>query len=326
MMIVIYGIFLVGMIMSIFYTGLEIAVLTVNRLRLQHLVRQKVSGAASVVKIAGQQETYLTASLMGINIANNMVAMSAAYVADQWSFMSHQGTRLLVFFAGSLLFLFWAELLPKAVVRSCPTMFLLAMARPIVWSRMLFSPLLALLNWCLKRWAAPEGEQGTMSRQDLHALITSHEGRQVLSASESDMADKLFLFQHVTIQQVMVPLKQVTSVGADSPVADCLKLARATGYTRIPVRQERGGAFTGMVNVFDLIYKDSPGDSLAPYLRKVSVVNANDWAYKVLAQCQDAQERLVFVRDGAGRHVGLVTVEDLIEEILGEIYDEFDHA
>jgi len=314
----------IGFVLSIFFTASEIAIVAVNRTRLRHLLRIGARGARRASRIAEQPESYLSSSLIGLNLSTSLVTIVATFMVRRLDWPHHPALRFTVFLLASLLYLFFAEILPKAVVRLRPTLFLIRLRLPILWSRILFAPAVSLVELVSRKFIRDRLPSGRLSRNELEALLRSAEARSALPQPEGEMANRLFAFHRVRIREVMTPRRLVVCVSESASTEEFLKLARDSGYTRLPTYRQWAGRFTGLVNVFDLLWGEKRPDTIASLVREVPTVGADDLAWEILARFQNTPHRMAFVQDASGRHIGIVTVEDLIEEILGEIRDEFD--
>ncbi len=315
---------LAGLFLSAFYTALELAVISVNRVRLLHFIKKRRKGAVLLQTITANRELYMTISLIGINISNNLVVIVATVLARSLPFMENDLAKVAVFFTGGTLFFFWAELLPKALVRTSPTRFLIYTGRLITWSKVLFSPFIVLVKILFRILPEQKMVQNQLNRKELQSLFSTYEGRRLLSDAERDMAFKLFSFNSIPLQKVMTPKKQVVAVPPGADIGAVKKQAYRSGFTRIPVLDASGRSYAGIVNVFDVLYREDDTEPVENVMRAIPSVRLDEHAYRVLPKFQSAAHRMAFVLDKAGGCVGIVTVEDLIEEIMGEIYDEFD--
>ncbi len=314
----------IGTVLSIFYTASEIAIVSANRIRIGHYVRVGVPRARRVATAVEHPESYLTSSLIGNNLTISLVSIVATSLVRTLNWPQDDALKVVLFFGGSLLFLFFAEILPKAIVQLRPILFLMTMWKPIAWSRLLFAPAAFLVEAVTRKLVGERLSATRFTREELAALVKSHEARTIIPQPEEEMAHRLFAMHRVRIREVMTPRRRVVCIPHDAVCGDFLAAVRDSGFTRLPTYRQWGGRFTGLVNAFDLLYHDQHLETVAPLVRDVPAVGADELAWEVLVRFQGTPHRMAFVRDASGRHVGIVTVEDLIEEILGEIRDEFD--
>ncbi|HAK95237.1 MAG TPA: hypothetical protein DCM87_09595 [Planctomycetes bacterium] len=313
-----------GCVLTALYNGAEIAIVSANRLRLRHLESRGVRRSAQALDIARRRETFVASGIVGINAATALVAFVATYLARQVPWLGHGGAAYAAFFAGNVLFLFWIELLPKAIVQLQPTLFLVRLAGFVRGSRALFSPLVVLIdaasNLLLGRTAPGE----RMTRQDLEKLLLSPEARTAIPGPESEMVSRFLSFSRVIVRDIMTPRELVVSVPEQAPPEEFLAAVRRSGFTRLPVYAAAGQNFTGLVNVFDIVYRQEPPAAIGELMRSVPEIGTSELGWSALLRFQGTPHRMAFVRDAAGRHVGIVTVEDLVEEIMGEVGGKFE--
>jgi CBS domain containing-hemolysin-like protein len=145
-----------------------------------------------------------------------------------------------------------------------------------------------------------------------------------LSPEEVTMIDRLFDFAHTTVKEAMIPLVEVEAVEDNAPIKEVVALIGAKGYSRIPVYEERIDNIIGVINSFDLLDSSLSEGTLKPFIRTVPYVPEVKPVDDLLIEMQKQRNHLAVVVDEYGGGVGIITIEDILEEIVGEIEDEYD--
>ncbi|MFW6183000.1 MAG: hemolysin family protein, partial [Chloroflexota bacterium] len=263
----------------------------------------------------------VTPLLEQLNIATATAAETAAHAASV--------TIILLLFTALLVVL--GELLPKSIAIQHPERVARATALPVKWSMYLFQPILWLFsgsgNLLLRLIRVENGEVRTRAHSpaEIEILVTeSHEGG-LLDAEERQMLRNAFRLRDLTARQVMVHRTRIVAAPADRSVVDLLELAVESGHTRLPLYQDDIDNIMGFVHIKDLFRLHVEGNNnLVHILRKVVHVPETMAALSVWETLQDNRQYMAIVFDEYGGTAGLITLEDLIEEVFGEVQDEFD--
>lgn len=275
-------------------------------------------------RLAVPLETALTAIqplLAGVGIS----AGTAADVA------AHTMAITIVLFLFTSLQVIVGELLPKSIAVQYPERTALSVVLPVRWSMAFFRPLIWLFNGSgrlvlkLFNMESFEGRSRAHSPAEIEILVTeSHEGG-LLDAEERQMLRNAFRLRELTARQVMVHRTKIVTAAADSTVRDLLNLAVDTGHTRIPLYQGDIDNIMGFMHIKDLFRLHVEGsNNLAQILREVVHVPETMPALNVWDTLQSKRQYMAAVFDEYGGTAGLITLEDLIEEVFGEVQDEFD--
>lgn len=223
------------------------------------------------------------------------------------------------------------ELLPKSIAIQYPERTALSVVLPVRWSMTLFRPLIWLFNGSgrlitrLFNMENFEGHSRAHSPAEIEILVTeSHEGG-LLDAEERQMLRNAFRLRELTARQVMVHRTKIVAASTDSTVRDLLNMAIDTGHTRIPLYQDDIDDIMGFVHIKDLFRLHvEDNNNLAHILREVVHVPETMPALNVWETLQNKRQYMAVVFDEYGGTAGLITLEDLIEEVFGEVQDEFD--
>lgn len=312
----------VALIGSALYSGLETGVVSVNRLRLQHLIRRQYRHARLVQRFVEQPDLLLGTTLVGTNVCNVAISVISAHVAVQ----AMPETGLWVASVGStVVLLIFGEYLPKAWFRSYPAYRVLPFARFLDWSARLFYPVrvgvMQLSQWLVPNRKADTGQAVPfVTREELSYLTREGEQTGELTSAERRMMQGVLALTHKTCADIMIPLAQMVRVEANTPAAEVLDLARKRSVSRLPVYRADTGVFTGLVHVLDLLIAPDLGGRVAhDFARPPQFVAPTDRADQLLPHMQRSRQPLALVQDADEQVLGLVSIEDILEEIVGEM-------
>lgn len=314
------------LVVSGFFSLAETAMMAANRVRLRHRAQRGSPGARTALQLLAQTDRLLGVILLGNNLINAAAATLTAVLAERLF-----GEGKLVLAAGTVaitfLILVFSEVTPKVVgaayadrvapVAAIALAPLLKVAMPAVWFVNLFVQ--ALLK--IARIEPPKDSGGALSQEEIRALVL--EGNQYFRGKHRAMLANLFDLEAVTVEDVMVPRPQIHAIDlAAKP--QLLRQQLATSYhTRLPVYEGSPDQIIGVLhlkNVVGLMQEgeDIDPESLRPLLRKPYFVPAGTSLLQQLTQFQADRQRIGLVVDEYGELKGLVTIEDIVEEIIGE--------
>ncbi|MBN8477622.1 MAG: DUF21 domain-containing protein [Burkholderiales bacterium] len=313
------------LVLSGFFSVAETAMMAANRVRLRHRAQQGSTGARNALALLAHTDRLLGMILLGNNLINAAAATLTAVLTERLF-----GEGKLVLAAGTIaitfLILVFSEVTPKVVGaayadRLAPAVSfalkpLLKLAKPAVWFVNLF---VQGLLW-LGRIEPPKDAGGALTQEEIRTLVL--EGNQYFRGKHRAMLANLFDLEAVTVDDVMVPRPQIHAIGLDAKPA-LLRQQVATSYhTRLPVYEETPDQIIGILHLKNVVGLLETGeidaDSLRPLLRKPYFVPAGTSLLTQLTQFQADRQRIGLVVDEYGELKGLVTIEDIVEEIIGE--------
>jgi len=313
---------------TVFFSAAEMAFIAANRLRLRHMGEEGSSVAAEYLEAFHRPERVLSAAKMGVPIAH-IIASSAATAA----LLPELGglAPLLVTLLLTPLMLVVGEIIPKAVAREWATTLILWLYRPLRWAAVLLAPLVAfsgaVVGGLLRLFGSRQADtRHLVSREELKALLSMEPGEAVLSTQEAEMIDKIFDLGDTTVREVMVPLVEVAMLPVDAPPAQAVALIQQRGFSRIPVHGERETDIVGVVTAMDLLRRAGEVATLEELRRPPHYVPESKRLDDLLREMQRNRIQMAVVVDEYGGSTGIVTLEDILEEIVGEIQDEHDRT
>jgi putative hemolysin len=307
---------------SWFFSGMETGLISINRLRLRHLVRHKVRGATTLQTFLQKPDLLLGTTLVGNNIVNTVLSVLAASLGVRW--MGEHGAWF-TSAALTLILLIACEYFPKAWFQSFPARRCLPFA-PLLQglSRVLYPigrPLMALVQMMVPSPRA-EGQnaQPVVTREELIHLAREGEQSGVLTPEEVRMIDGVFELKAMTCEEIMIPREKFLYVHHDTSADDLRLFARAQEVAQFPVFHKEKQQFVGVVYIFDVLADPAPaGKSAQDYLRPPQWVMRSTPVDHVLPRMRVTRQPVVLVTDEQYQTVGLVALEDVLEEVVGSL-------
>jgi CBS domain containing-hemolysin-like protein len=302
-----------------FFSGSETALYRANWIRLTNWVERNLSGAALALRCLERRETGVIATLVGTNL-------SVVFATELCSrFFEHRFGATFAPVAVILvviLTLIIGEYLPKALASAYPDRWLRRAALPVAVSRWAFAPAVYLLAGIARLFSAPvtvPGRRFTLTRSDFLAVINQRDRDRTGIAPArltGRLVSRLFRFSGMKVGEVEIPIEEVKSVPRDAGMNEIMTVAGTWGFSRLPVFDGAPENITGVIVVKDLL------SAPVHRVRRITRVPAGARAMEVLRGMQRRGEHLAVVEDETGRTSGIVSLEDLLEELVGEIRSE----
>lgn len=324
LIIIIVLIFLSG-----FFSSAETAFSTLNRVRMRNLEEEGSKKAARVNKILESYSKMLSAILIGNNIVNlTASSLTTAFVigvcGNAYIGLGTGILTIVVLLGGEIIPKTWANLNSEklALAYSSVIYALMKVMTPVIFIvDLLSNGILRLLH------VDPNKKMDTITESELKTYVdVSHEDGQIES-DEREMIYNIFEFSDTCVKDIMIPRTNMVTVNADESVNDLIKVFHESMYTRIPVYQEDKDSMIGFVNIKDLFIARISGQkniTLKSLLREAYYTYEYKKNADLLLEMREKSMNVAFVLNEYGSTVGMVTLEDLLEELVGEIRDEYD--
>ena len=306
---------------SAFFAGVETGVISINRLRLQHLVRRQVPGAKTVRHFLTHSDLLLGTTLIGTNLLHVVSAVLAASIGQQVAGAAGAAGAGVVLL---LVMLVFCEYIPKAWFQAAPARRTLPYAGILRAAATLLRPFSFLVNLVVRallprRVGQDVEDKMLVTREELLHLAREGERSGVLTKHESEMIHGVFDLTHKTCATLMTPRDKMAFVTSAATPAEILALARVREFNRLPVYDPDQKSFVGVVHVFDVLADDAPaGKTAADYLRPPQLVASYLPVDHLLPRMRVTRLPLFLVTDDRYEVIGLITLEDVLREITGE--------
>ncbi len=311
-----------------FFSAAEMAFIAANRPRLRHLAEEGSRTAALYLEAFRQPERVLSTAMMGVTVAH-IVAASAA----TWSLLPWLGgwAPVVVTVLLTPVMLLFGEIIPKAVAREWATSLILRLYRPLTWTAAALLPFVAVSNLVvrsvLRVFGGGEPDmRAFVSREELKALLQMQPGEADVTTQEAELIDNIFDLGDTTVREVMVPLVEVAMLPETASPREAIALIRERGFSRIPVYRRRETNVVGVIAAMDLLSRGAQVATLDELKRPPYYVPETTRIDDLLREMQRARSHMAVVVDEYGGSTGVVTLEDILEQIVGEIQDERDRA
>lgn len=311
-----------------FFSASEMAFIAANRLRLRHLAEGGHRLAASYLQAFERPEQTLSAAKMGVPVAH-IIASSVA----TWELLPRLGpvAALVVTLVLTPVMLVLGEVIPKAIAQQWATGLILFLFRPLTWTAWLVRPLTwtasTIVHGVLALAGRPRpADRRLVSREELELILQMDPEESDVTTHEAEMINRIFDLGKTLVREVMVPLVDVAALSDSAPLDEAIAMIRQRGFSRIPVYHEQVLNIVGIVTAMDLFRRGNGAATLGDLMRQASYVPETKRVDDLLSEMQKARMQLAVVVDEYGGAVGIITVEDILEEIVGEIQDERDRT
>jgi CBS domain containing-hemolysin-like protein len=330
---------LITVVLSAFFSGSEIAFVTANRLKLE-IESRRGSWTGKVVNyFVRSPEKFLTTTLVGNNIVNVAYAtlmtlflvepITALY--SQWIGRTPSPVTLLVVqtIVTSVLIMFFGEILPKALFRIHADWWVKAIAVPLQICNWILRPFIIVANQASKvviRLVQPDSEpneQVIFRRQDVELIFRElrDSGGSDLDREDSEILHNVLELSNKRVKESMIPRTEIVAIEKNTSIDETLKVFISSGFSKLPVYQETIDDIIGVIFAYDLFNNPK---NLTEIMRPVKLVPASQKSKDLLTEFRKSNVSVAIVIDEYGGTAGMVTIEDLLEEVVGDIQDEYD--
>lgn len=313
-----------------FLSGSEASLISVNKIRIRNLSEKANKSAKTVEDILRQHEKLFGTILLTENFF--IILATSLGTALLLTIFGKKGL-LVASLLMTILIVLLSEITPKTIAVSHAENVALFVARPIKWLIKLTSPVVWLFTrlpgWILKTLGAKTPPSPFVTEDDIKTMIEMGEEEGTLHEEEKEMLHKVFEFGDKIVSEVMVPRTEIVAITDDSTLTDALKLVSEKGFSRYPVIKESVDSIIGILYAKDILMKMADGEvqydmAVTKFMRDAFYVPENKMITELLDDMQKNKFHIAIVMDEYGGTAGLITLEDILEEIVGGLQDEFE--
>lgn len=336
---------IVLLVILIFLNGVfassEIAFLSVNKAKLHSDIKKKNKKAKKVKKLLENSSGFLATIQIGITLAGFLSSAFAAEtfadeIVTKLTFINVSANILkpiivvIVTLILSYFTLVFGELVPKRIAMKYPDKIAYGMVNIITILMKCTYPFVWLLtkstNLCCKLFKIGENTEEKITEETLRLEISEAMDAGAIEKGEKTLIYNIFRFNDIKVREIMTDVEDMIAVDINISNKDLMEVIRKNKYTRIPVYDKNINNIVGILNTRDIIYKFVPDNkfNLMDILNKPYFVHPSEMVDDVFRQMQKDRQTLSIARNKNGKVVGLMTIEDALEEIVGNIFDEYD--
>lgn len=315
------------LLLSAFFSSAETALTTVNRLRIRSLVEDGDKRAITLAKVIDDPGKLLSAILIGNNIVNISASSLATILATRHFGNAGAGAATGIL---TLLVLIFGEITPKTCATLQAEKMALRYAKVIYTIMLIFTPLIFILDFLsggiLRLMGIdPDNRDDSVTEEDLRTIVEAGHEDGVLETEEHKMINNVFDFGEHQAKDIMVPRVDMCFLNVDATYEETIDVYKEDKFTRIPVYEETTDNVIGILNVKDLLLYDKEQEfHVRDFLREAYYTYEFKNTSELMIEMRKNSISIAIVLDEYGATAGLVTLEDLLEEIVGDIRDEFD--
>ncbi|TGY65934.1 HlyC/CorC family transporter [uncultured Dubosiella sp.] len=317
---------LILLLLSGFFSSAETSLVAVSKIKIRSMAESGVKRAQTLMKIFENDAKMLSAILIGNNLVNTYAASIASMIA--LSFGGSAAVSVATFIITFLILVF-GEITPKTIATQNAEklalaygpviLFLMRILTPVIWFINLFSACI------LKILGVGKDSRPSMTESELRTIVDVSHEEGVIEEDEKEMINNVFDLGDAVAKDVMVPRVYVVMADVESSYDDLIRLFREEQFTRIPIYEGNVDNIIGLINMKDLLlYEDLEHFDIRKILRKPYFTVENKNVSDLLMEMKQSTFNLAIVLDEYGEVAGIVTVEDIVEEIVGEVQDEYD--
>ncbi len=323
----------VCLLLSAFFSSSETAFISIQRIRLEHMVDTKVKGAGRVSRMIQRPEKLLSTILLGNNLVNTAAAaLGTALAISLWG---EENGILIATIGVTILLLIFCETTPKTIATQHTERLSLVLARPIEVISWLFTPFVVVLGWIASRFSKLVGgtpvPRSLVSEEEIRIMISVGHKEGTVAETEAEMLHKVFDFGDRPVREVMVPRTEVVWVENGVKLADFHAIYAESPLSRFPVYQENMDNVVGILSVKDVLMAQAKGaindeSTIDDIVRPAYFTPESKRISELFTEMRDKNYRMAVVVDEYGGTAGIVSLSRLVEEIVGPVGDELAEA
>lgn len=314
-------------ILSSFFSASETALMSISKIRVRHMIEENIKGANRVKELIDNPSSLLASILVGNNVVN--IASSSLATVLAINLIGSRGVAISTIIM-TIVVLIFGEITPKTLASQNSEQISLRVANPIFIVSKMLKPVVIITTTISKFFikllgGKSDSNKPFITEDELKTMVDVSEEEGILKSEEKDMIHNVFQFGDLYAKDVMVQRVDIIALDIEESLDKIISVIKEEGFSRIPIYSSTIDNIVGILNVKDIIFmEDTKGFSLKNYMREITYTYEFRKVTELFKDMNKNRQHMVVVLDEYGGTVGIVTIEDLIEEIVGDISDEYD--
>ncbi|WP_346939098.1 hemolysin family protein [uncultured Clostridium sp.] len=313
--------------LSSFFSASETALMSISKIRVRHMAEESIKGANRVKELVDNPSSLLASILVGNNVVN--IASSSLATVLAISLIGSRGVAISTILM-TIIVLIFGEITPKTLASQNSEQVSLRVANPIFIVSKILKPVVIITttisNFFIKLLGGKsDSNKPFITEDELKTIVDVSEEEGILNLEEKDMIHNVFQFGDLYAKDVMVQRVDIIALDIEESLDKIISVIKEEGFSRIPIYSDTIDNIVGILNVKDIIFmEDTKNFTLKSYMREITYTYEFRKVTELFKDMNKNRQHMIVVLDEYGGTVGIVTIEDLIEEIVGDISDEYD--
>ena len=313
---------IIGLFLSIIFSSLEIALVSANKLQIDVWIKQNFKLGKLTKKILENKSKFLIVTLIGTTLSNILCSSFCTVYLVNNNIVSSK----LSFIPISIIILLFGELLPKTIIRQYANIMLMILSPIMYFFHIIFYPITYIFNNFnfvdKKIFSNRKNEIKRLKRQEVKHVYEQVEHVESIDKNEKKIISNIFNYSAKTVSEVMTPRIEISSISDNANLDEIAHLFIDSGHSKLPIYKGDIDNIIGIIYLYDLYTKPS---NLNDIIKDVIMVPFSKLITDLMNELKDNNQSIAIVLDEHGGTAGLITLEDIFEELFGEFEDEFDY-
>lgn len=310
--------------LNAFFAGSEAALTSLNKIRLRHLVESKDKRAIMLNDFLKEEGNFLGTTLVGTNIS---VIISSALATYLFSFWLGRNAAVVSTVVMTSVILVFGEVIPKTIFQQSSNALSLKVILPLRFMFRVLYPIVfittAITKFILKPLKIRKIKESRpfLTKNGIEMVLKTSIKKGPVGPDEETLIQRIFKMGITTVDKIMVPLNQAALINVEDSIENLKTIASRTRFSRFPVYENQNNNIIGVINVYDILFstRQEEKPALRSYMQSPFFINEKDRIDRVLPELRKKKKPMAIVINKEGKSIGLITIEDLLEEIVGEI-------